>query len=259
MHPILHELTLGGVTRPIGGYGLAIAIGMLTTALLTVRAAHRAGEDAGATIACAGYTIAGGLVGAWLTFLAVEWARTGSPDEALRGGGGLVFYGAVPGGVLAAWLGARGLGVPFRKTLDLAVPGIAIGHAIGRIGCFLGGCCYGAPHDGWLSVTFTDPRAPAAHPPVPRHPVQLYESIGLAVLALVFAAIPIRATHGTRALAYVVAYAALRFVTEGLRGDAIRGVWGPLSTSQLISIALATLAVLGLARLRSLPPSVPAR
>lgn len=259
MHPIVHEITIGGATRPIGGYGLAIAIGMLTTALLTVRAAHRAGEDVGATIACAGYTIAGGLAGAWLTFIGVEWARTGSPAAALAGGGGLVFYGAVPGGALAAWLGARGLGVPFLKTLDLAVPGIAIGHAIGRFGCFLGGCCYGAPHDGMLSVTFTDPMAPASHPPVPRHPVQLYESIGLGILALVFAAIPFRATDGTRVLTYVIAYGALRFVTEGLRGDAIRGLWGPLSTSQLISIVLAVLAALALARLRALPPPAAAR
>lgn len=260
MNPIVYEVHAFGVTRPIGGYGLAVAIGMLVTAAFAVRAAMRARLDVGAVIACAGYTIAGGLAGAWLTFVAVEWARTGSPTTALASGGGLVFYGAVPGGLLAAYLGARGLGVPFARTIDLVVPGIAAGHAIGRIGCFLGGCCFGAPHDGPLSVIFTDPIAPASHPAVPRHPVQLYESAGLVALAFFFALVPIGKTDGARALAYVIAYGVLRFFTESLRGDAIRGVWGPLSTSQAISIAAVALAALVLfVRVRPLAPRAAAR
>lgn len=255
MNPILGELTCAGVTRPVGGYGVAVAIGMLLTGLFAVRAAQRARMDVGAVIACAGYAVAGGLAGAWLTFLAVEWGRTGSPLPALRSGGGLVFYGAVPGGVLAAWLGARMLGVPFVKAVDLTVPGIAAGHAIGRIGCFLGGCCFGVPYEGPLAVTFTDPLSPAAHPPVPRHPVQLYESAGLVALGLVFALVPVGRTDGTRALAYVASYGALRFAVEGLRGDAIRGVWlGGLSTSQAISIAgIAVAGALLLWRRRARP------
>lgn len=257
MHPILGEITIGGATRPIGGYGLSIAIGMLVAAILTARSAHRAREDVGAVIACAGYTVAGGLAGAWVTYLAVEWARTGSPLEALRAGGGLVFYGAVPGGALAAWLGARGLDVPFRKMIDLAIPGLAAGHAIGRIGCFLGGCCFGAEHHGALSVTFTEPMAPAAHPSVPRHPVQLYESIGLVLLAIAFAAIPIKRLDGSRALAYLLAYSALRLLTEAMRGDAIRGALGPISTSQAIALVLASLAAWALLRLRRAAPLPP--
>ena len=238
MHPIAFELTCAGASRPVGGYGLAVALGMLLTGLFAVRAARRARIDAGAIVACAGYAIAGGLAGAWLTFVAVEWARTGSPLPALRSGGGLVFYGAVPGATLAAWLGARYLGVPFVQAVDLTVPGIAAGHAMGRIGCFLGGCCYGVPHEGPLAVVFTDPLAAAAHPPVPRHPVQLYEAAGLLALGLAFSLVPVGRTDGTRALAYVASYGALRFAVEGLRGDAIRGVWmGALSTSQVISIA----------------------
>jgi phosphatidylglycerol:prolipoprotein diacylglycerol transferase len=248
--PIVYEVTIGGATRPIGGYGLAISIGMLLTGALTARAAWRARGDVGATIACCGYTIVGGLAGAWLAHFAVESLRTGAPLDVIRTGGGLVFYGAVPGGVLAAFLGARALGVPFAKTVDLSIPGIAAGHAIGRLGCFFGGCCYGVPHDGFPSVTFTHPLAPAAHPPVPRHPVQLYESAGLLALAFAFALVPIGRADGSRALAYVVAYAALRFSTEAIRGDVERGVWGPLSTSQLVSIALVAAGVPLLFRLR---------
>lgn len=262
MNPILFELHAFGVTRPIGGYGLAVAIGMLVTSAIAVRAAQRARMDVGAVIACCGYTIAGGLLGAWLAFLAVEWARTGSPFAALQSGGGLVFYGAVPGGLLGAYLGARMLDVPFARTIDLIIPGIAAGHAIGRIGCFLGGCCYGAPHGtidapGFLSAVFTHPLSPASHPSVPRHPVQLYEAAGLLVLAFVFSLVPIGKTDGARALAYVVAYGALRLVTESLRGDAIRGLWGPLSTSQMVSLAMMAGAMLVLV-LRVRPLSRPA-
>lgn len=252
MSPIVYELTIAGVSRPIGGYGLAVAIGMLVSGLVATRAAQRARLDVGAVIACCGYAVAGGLAGAWLTFIAVEWARTGTPMTALRSGGGLVFYGAVPGGATAAWLGARYLGVPFARVLDLSVPGIAAGHAIGRIGCFLGGCCYGTEHHGLLSVVFTHPLAPASHPPIPRHPVQLYESAGLVALGLVFAMTPVGHARGDRALAYVVGYGALRFAVEALRGDGIRGVWGPLSTSQGISIlAMAAAGALLLARRRA--------
>ncbi len=236
MNPILFELELFGVARPIGGYGVLVAAGMLVTALVAVRAARRARIDAGAVLACSGYTIVGGLVGAWLTFVLVEWVRTGSPMTALQSGGGLVFYGAVPGGLLGAYLGARMLEVPFVRMLDLSVPGIAAGHALGRAGCFLGGCCFGRAHSGTFSVVFTHPLAPAAHPPIPRHPVQLYESAGLLFLAFAFALVPIRKTDGARALTYVIAYGLLRFFTESLRGDAVRGVWGGLSTSQLVSL-----------------------
>jgi phosphatidylglycerol:prolipoprotein diacylglycerol transferase len=241
MNPILFELELLGVSRPVGGYGVLVAAGMLVTSLVAVRAARQARIDAGSVLACSGYTIVGGLGGAWLTFLLVEWARTGSPMAAFQSGGGLVFYGAVPGGLLGAYTGARMLEVPLARMLDSIVPGIAAGHALGRMGCFLGGCCFGSAHGtiehpGAFSVVFTHALAPAAHPPIPRHPVQLYESAGLLVLAFAFAFVPIKKTDGTRALTYVIAYGLLRFVTESLRGDANRGVWGPLSTSQIVSL-----------------------
>jgi phosphatidylglycerol:prolipoprotein diacylglycerol transferase len=248
MSPIAGELTLFGVTRPLGGYGVAMALGMLIAALMTVRAAHRAREDVGATIACAGYTVAGGLAGAWLLSVIVETAREGSIEQAIETGG-LVFYGAIPGGALAAWLGTRGLGVSFAKMLDLSIPALAAGHAIGRIGCFLGGCCFGSRHDGALAVIFTHPMAPGAHPPIPRHPVQLYESAGLIALGLAFAIAPLGRVDGRRALGYVIAYAVLRLITEMVRGDVVRGLWGGLSTSQIISIVVAAMAALALYRL----------
>lgn len=254
MLPIVGVIELGEASRPIGGYGLCVALGMVVAGGLTARATYRIRGDVGAVIAAIGYTIAGGVIGAWLTFLAVEWARTGSPMEALRAGGGLVFYGAVPGGLLASYFGARALGVPWAKTLDLAVPALAAGHAIGRVGCLLGGCCFGAAWEGPWSVTYTHPMAPAAHPSLPRHPTPIYEAGGLLLLAFVFSLTPMRRIgDGARALSYVCAYALLRLTVELSRGDGIRGVFFGVSTSQWISIALLLGAAAGLYRLRGRP------
>jgi phosphatidylglycerol:prolipoprotein diacylglycerol transferase len=245
VHPILHELHVFGMTRPIGGYGLMVALGVLATGILVGRAAHRAREDVGAVIATIGYTAAASFAGAWLFFLFVELVRAGGDlSEALSRGGGLVFYGAIPAGAIASYLAARGLGVPYWKMLDLSIPGIAVGHALGRVGCFLGGCCYGYEWHGPWAVTATDERSPMAHPSVPRHPVQLYESVGLVLLALLFAAVPPTASWlgkpgtGQRAASYLVLYGLLRFCTEAFRGDGIRGVFfgGLLSTSQIVSL-----------------------
>jgi phosphatidylglycerol:prolipoprotein diacylglycerol transferase len=136
--------------------------------------------------------------------------------------------------------------------LDLSVPAIAAGHAIGRIGCLLGGCCFGAEWHGPFAITYTDPLAPGSHPSVPRHPTPLYESFGLMVIAFVFALVPVRHVgSGQRVLLYGVSYAVLRFLVETTRGDAIRGVFFGLSTSQLTSVALLLFAIVMLLRQRN--------
>lgn len=241
MHPILTEVTLFGVTRPIGGYGAAVTLGLLVTAIVLGRAAHRARLDVGATIATIGYATMAGFAGAFLLFAVVEALRTGDP-LAVRDHGGLVFYGAVPTSLLAVWLAARSFALPWLRILDLGVPGLALGHALGRIGCFLGGCCFGAPWDGPWAALATHPLAASAHPSVPRHPVQLYESLGLLAIAAFFTfRRPRIVGDGGRALGYLAAYAVLRLGIEQLRDDAVRGLFAGLSTSTLI--ALASLAV----------------
>jgi phosphatidylglycerol:prolipoprotein diacylglycerol transferase len=256
VHPIVAELEIFGVVRPIGGYGVAVALGVLVSGILVGRAAWLSKLDVGAVIAGLGYTCGAGFAGAYLFFVIVEALRTGDPMTGIRSGG-LVFYGAVPTGALAAYLSARGFALPFRRIVDLAIPGIAAGHALGRIGCLLGGCCFGAEWHGPWAITYTHPLAPAAHPSVPRHPVPLYESLGLVILAFVFALAPMKHVgDGRRALTYVAAYAVLRFSIEFLRGDAARGlVLGLVSTSQLVSLTFFVLAAIGLARIVRRPQS----
>lgn len=145
--------------------------------------------------------------------------------------GGLTFYG----GLLAAaplglWFARRkGLGV--LRTGDLAAPALFLGLAIGRVGCFLNGCCYGAPTDGALGAAFPGLAQP-------RHPTQLYESaIALALFALLTWLA--RRPRGDGAILGwgLLIYASLRPILELWRDDP-RGGLGPLSTSQLLSLPL---------------------
>ena len=251
MHPILGVLELGPFTRVVPSYGVMLSTALLVGASLTTRGAARAALDPFLVIALVAIAVGGGLAGSYALFVGVEWVRTGSPMQAFHTGG-LVFYGGLLGGAAALAIGARRLRVPLPALADVAVPGLAAAHALGRIGCFLAGCCYGRPWSGPLAVTFTDSLAPAAHPSVQRHPVQLYESGALLLLALAFTVLParvpaLRVGSGRRALAYVAAYAVLRLGLETFRGDADRGLLcGVISTSQLVALALLAAALLGL-------------
>lgn len=233
MHPIVGVLELGEASLPIGSYGLFAAAGVLVAGGLATRAASRAGMDVGLVLAAVALTVGFGFTGAWLTYAVVETLRTGATDWLARGGG-LVFFGALPGGALGLWVARRWLALDVLRGLELALPGVAAAHALGRMGCFFGGCCFGRPFDGAWGVVYPGP-VPSA---VPRHPTPLYESAGLLVLAFAFAlAPPRRPGSGARAAAYVAAYCALRLLTELFRGDAIRGVVAGVSTSQWIAAA----------------------
>lgn len=156
--------------------------------------------------------------------------------------GGLVFYGGFLLGFIAniAYLKWRKL--PIAETFDICAPAVAAGHAIGRIGCLAAGCCHGSIcHLPWavkLNTELVDPTLRN----VPVHPVQAYESIGLAALSvfLYFKVKNKTMPMGIPSIIYLMGYAAIRFVVEYFRGDSIRGfLWEPwVSTSQGIAIGL---------------------
>jgi len=135
-------------------------------------------------------------------------------------------------------------------------PGIALAQAIGRVGCLAAGCCYGKPTDVRWALTFVDPRAqeltgvPLA---VPLHPTQIYHGIADFFLFLLLVVLyPKKRVDGTIFWTYVLSYAVLRFAIEFYRGDYRGEVFhGLLSTSQLIGILAAAVAIFFLLRLRS--------
>lgn len=159
------------------------------------------------------------------------------------------FYGGFIGGLVAsAWFFWRHRPLPFWRLADVCAPAIALGQAIGRIGCFMAGDDYGRPTAASWAVRFTDPDAATiggAPLGVPLHPVQLYESVVcLAIFAVLVSLGRRRHRDGDIIITYTVLYAVARFVLEFFRGDADRGFLfgGLLSTSQFIAIVMVVVA-----------------
>ena len=143
---------------------------------------------------------------------------------------GLTFYGGLLGGSLIALPGCLVLGKKDKLSLtllDILAVCVMIGHSIGRIGCFLGGCCYGRATSGFLGIPY-----PIKGEWVRVYPVQFYESIFLFLLFL------FSYRHISNSLErYLIGYGIFRFLIEFLRGDD-RGVQWVLSPSQWLSILL---------------------
>ena len=162
---------------------------------------------------------------------------------------GMVFYGGVFGAIAGMLVWLKVTKRPKPDYLDLLAVGIPLFHAITRIGCFLGGCCYGIECD--IGFVYTENPIESANG-VPRFPVQLLESACEAVLfAVLLSLFRRRRSHGELIWIWLGSYAAIRFLDEFLRGDAFRGFLGPRSTSQWISLAvLAVVAVYAIRRRR---------
>ncbi len=251
-------------------YGVLLAIAFLAGLWVVSRQAKRAGLDAGRVTDMAVWVLIAGLVGAKALLLVVDWRfYSRNPRELLgifQSGG--VFYGALLAGALVAWYYARRYKLPAWPTADVLAPGVVLGQAIGRLGCFSAGCCWGKPSSLPWAVTFTDlnaARQVGTPLDIPLHPSQLYESLAafLIFFFLLWLA-PRKSFQGQVALVYVAVYSVVRFVLEFWRGDAVRGLWlnRTLSTSQLLAIALliAVAIAFPLLRRRSAPakPAAPA-
>ena len=195
------------------------------------------------------YIIVSALIGAKLLLLVIDFrAFRNNPRELVnlvREGG--VFYGGLILAVVVAVWYIRRRGLPLWTTCDVFAPGIAMGHAIGRFGCFFAGCCYGKPTDLPWGITFTDPFA-AANVGTPLgvhlHPTQLYEAgAELLILGgLLLTEKKGKSFTGRTFWLYIFLYAISRYIIEIFRGDE-RGMVGIFSTSQFISLILAPLAV----------------
>jgi phosphatidylglycerol:prolipoprotein diacylglycerol transferase len=137
--------------------------------------------------------------------------------------------------------------MPWLRTADAFAPGLALGHAIGRLGCFAAGCCYGKHTEAWWGVTFTHPLAEKISGTplgVPLHPTQLLESaVELANFVLLAWMVKHKKFEGQVIATYLFVYGVARYFLEFLRGDPDRGslFGGAMSGTQLISIGLVML------------------
>jgi phosphatidylglycerol:prolipoprotein diacylglycerol transferase len=245
MYPRLFEL--GPLT--VYTYGLLLAAAYLLGLQLAIARAKARGLDQTRVLDLGIYIIISALIGAKLLLLVTDWSSfVANPRELLtlaRSGG--VFYGGLILAVVVALWYIRRIGLPLWTTCDVFAPGIALGHVVGRLGCFFAGCCYGKPTNVPWAVTFTDPFAAAnTGTPlnVPLHPTQLYEAGAEALILIVLVLTERRGRPfpGRTFWLYMLLYAVSRFIIENYRDDP-RGSVGPFSTSQFISLILAPLAV----------------
>jgi phosphatidylglycerol:prolipoprotein diacylglycerol transferase len=252
MHPILYNLPwkvpyLGTIT--IYTYGVLLAAAYLLGLQLALTRAKARHLDGARVMDLGIYIIISALVGAKLLLLVTDFQTFKSnPAELLnllREGG--VFYGGLIVAVTVALWYIKRVGLPLWTTCDVFAPGIALGHVIGRFGCFFAGCCFGKPTTVPWAITFTSPFAAAnVGTPLnqPLHPTQLYEA-GAEFLILIFLLTTEkwgRKFAGRTFWLYMLLYSVSRYIIEFYRGDE-RGSIGPLSTSQFVSVILAPLAI----------------
>ena len=240
-------------------FGVLLAAAFLVAIWLVMRAARRAGLDADRVLSLALWCIVGVIVGAKALMVMRSLPEYFSDPSRLlslsfaESAGD--FYGGFIGALIAAAVYfARHPELPVWPTADLFGPAIALGQAIGRVGCFMAGDDYGRPTGLPWAVTFTDAdaaRVGGAPLGVALHPVQLYESLACLVLFFVLARLARRKRFdGEVILTYSLLYAAARFMLEFFRGDADRGFLfgGALSTSQFIALIVVVTSSVLLAR-----------
>ena len=268
MHPRLFELPwsipyLGPIT--VYTYGVLLAAAYLLGLQFAMVRARKRDLDATRVMDLGIYIIISALIGAKLLLLVTDFQTFRSnPAELLslaRSGG--VFYGGLILAVGVALVYIRRVGLPLWTTCDVFAPGIALGHVVGRFGCFFAGCCWGKPTNLPWAITFTDPFAAAnVGTPlnVPLHPTQLYEA-GAELLILILLLTTERFGRrfaGRTFWLYMLLYAISRFIIEFFRGDD-NGHVGIFTTSQFISVVLAPLAIGMLAYLARRPAPAPQR
>lgn len=229
-------------------YGLLVSLGVLIGLWSSVRNSARQGIDPDKAWNLGILVVLCGILGAKILYIVVDWSYYAEHPNEIFSLGTLQAGGVFSGGLLAALIAAawyiRKHHLPALATCDAFAPGLALGHAIGRVGCFAAGCCYGKPTTHFWGVTFTNPLANAyVGTPLNQalEPTQLFESaVELANFFILMWLLKRRQFDGQVIGAYLFLYGIARFFLEFLRGDPGRGVvfGGVMSGTQLISIFL---------------------
>lgn len=225
-------------------YGLAIAAAIAVGAWLTWREATRGGiptEPLGDLLI---WIIPGGLVGARLLHVIDRWDVYAADPTAILAvqNGGLAILGAILGGTLGGLLGARRLGLPVWPLADAAAPGVALGMAIGRLGCLATGDALGPATDGSWGIVYLNEHAMAPALGVAYQPTFLYEmALSLAIFGILWAARRRSLASGQLFAAYLGLYAVGKFVLTFLRTETV-WLWG-LQEAQLVALGTLALAI----------------
>lgn len=229
----------------VPAYGILVALGFLAGIWLTVRLARQIGLNQDAVVNLGVYCALAGMLGAKILMIVLDPDLRAHPLEiftlaTLQSAG--IFYGGFIAALLTAFFVMRHQKLPVLSTADVFAPGVALGHGIGRLGCFAAGCCWGRECDLPWAVTFHNTNTTTGVPlNRPLHPTQLYEALGEGIFTLVLVW-AFRRKHAAGQIIgmYLALYGALRFVVEFFRAhDSSNPLGLSLSLEQWLALALA--------------------
>ena len=277
MYPIFFRLPswlplMGG--EPITSFGVFMFLSFLTGGILLRSEMERAGHDPERAWDLVFMAVLGGVVGAKGYYVLLNYeALLANPLSAIFSRGGMVWYGGFAGALLLIVIEIKRRALPLGEMADLCSPTLAIGYAIGRMGCFLVGDDYGRPTQSWVGIPF-----PRGTPPtrvdvlenyfnvrvdpdiverfgqiVPVHPTQLYEIAMASIIFLVLWKLRVH-EHGAGWLWWIclTLLSVERFLVEFVRVKDDR-FFGPLTLAQGIAITLVLVGLLGVRRAWSPP------
>ncbi len=237
--------------KEIPFYGLLMIFGFALAIIAAIPRAKKLGIPISEIIYSAIFTVIGALSGAKLLAILtsiqyiIPYLKNGGSILAIIQGG-FVFYGGFIGGFLALFLYTKAYKEPFGKYIQMYAPSVPLGHLFGRIGCLFGGCCYGMPvsENFPFSVVyqFVDEGYWSMVSVVPEQtylPIQLIEALSLIVVYVIAEYTFYKSDKKfLPTYIYLFSYGVLRFTLEFFRGDAERGFFLGLSTSQIISLLI---------------------
>jgi phosphatidylglycerol:prolipoprotein diacylglycerol transferase len=216
LHPVLFDLWF-----PVRSYGLVMALAFIAGIFVARRRARSAGVNPDLIIDFAFFVILASIAGARAVHVIVQWEYyRGDPLSVFRlWEGGLAQYGGIAAGVITgiAFFIRRRID-PWRGA-DIVTPSVALGVAIGRVGCFLNGCCYGKPCDLPWAVTFHPSSIAGQHVgDTPLHPTQIYESLAaLGIFFVLLVADRRKPFQGFTLWLFIILLAAYRFLVDPIR------------------------------------------
>jgi phosphatidylglycerol:prolipoprotein diacylglycerol transferase len=224
-------------------YGVIVAIAFLIAIWLTGKLARRVRLNAETVTNLAIYCALVGMLGAKLAMFAFDWRTYAAEPSRIFTMETLQAAGVYQGGLLLALVFAfvymRRNALPGWLTADVFSPGLALGHAIGRLGCLAAGCCWGAVCQRPWAITFSNPDAhelTGVPLGVPLHPTQLYESLAeFVIFGFLYHRFARRSRDGEILGWYLALYSAVRFIVEFFRNHEQELVAG-LSLTQWISL-----------------------
>lgn len=248
MYPIIH---LGPIQLP--SYGTVIFLGLIVGVIIAMFTAKKYNISKTDIVLSTILASIGMIIGAKLIYIltvipevisSFSYVKNHVFETLMYMFGGYVFYGGLIGALFGYWFYCKYFQINFSKIVNIISPVIPLVHSFGRIGCFLGGCCYGIEYHGKFAVHFPENDFVTDLNNVPRFPVQLLESgINFILFAVLMFYSRKPRKEGCVLGIYLICYAVIRFSLEFLRGDVERGIFLGVSTSQWISLMLIPIGI----------------